>query len=109
MGKQVSKWVADDGQEFDNQKDMLLYEMAVVDAKEIDLFLEAQEVSQRRVTEYKKLLVAWQKHMQEDYYIADKVKESIPDNIKAGWLPDNYAFESEMVTEDDPFAKATQI
>lgn len=64
MGRAVERWVADDGTEFDNKKDMLVHELTVLDEKEIDAFL-AHTVSptSKRVTEYKKMLIQWQKYL----------------------------------------------
>lgn len=68
MGKKVDRWIADDGTEFQDQKSMLLYEMAQVDAKEIEVFLREKfsERGSRRNSEYKKLLIEWQAYMREN-------------------------------------------
>lgn len=63
MGASVIKWIADDGTPFDTQKEMIVYELALLDSKDIDLFLEIQKTSPKKFPEYKKLLVAWQTHM----------------------------------------------
>ena len=64
MGKVVERWVADDGTEFDNQKDMLIHELTVLDEKEIDVFLSSfVSPTSKRTSEYKKLLIQWQKHI----------------------------------------------
>lgn len=64
MGKQTVRWVADDGKEFNSKADMLLYELGLLDEKEIDLFIEKECAEKsRRKAEYKKLLIKWQGHM----------------------------------------------
>jgi hypothetical protein len=64
MGKAVERWVADDGTEFDSKKDMLIHELTLLDEKEIDVFLTAfVSPTSKRTTEYKKLLIQWQKHI----------------------------------------------
>jgi hypothetical protein len=64
MGKAVERWIADDGTEFDNKRDMLLHEMTVLDEKEIDYFVShVIDTSVKRASEYKKLLITWQKHV----------------------------------------------
>lgn len=65
MGTSVVKWVADDGTAFDTEEEMLVHELALVDSKEIDIFLSMQDVTPRRIAEYKKLLTSWQSHMRE--------------------------------------------
>lgn len=76
MGKQVVRWMSDDGKEFDSQQDMLLYELGRLDEKEIDLFIDQNySDASRRKTEYKKLLMKWQGHMRSiegSLYITDK-------------------------------------
>ena len=64
MGRAVERWIADDGTEFDNKRDMLLHEMTLLDEKEIDYFVtHVIETSVKRASEYKKLLITWQKHV----------------------------------------------
>jgi hypothetical protein len=63
MGQAVQRWVADDGTEFDTQKDMIIHEMTILDEKEIDLFLANIETSVKRISEYRKLLITWQKYI----------------------------------------------
>lgn len=63
MGKKVSRWIADDGTEFNDQVFMIQHELAVLDEKEIDIFLANTEKTPRQQQIYKKILVEWQKHM----------------------------------------------
>jgi hypothetical protein len=65
MGASVVKWVSDDGQSFDTREDMIIHELTLVDAKEIDIFLAINQTAPRKVPEYKKLLVLWQTHMRK--------------------------------------------
>ena len=107
MGHQVSKWIADDGTEFNEKKLMLLHEMALIDGKEIALFLAKQNISSRRMTEYTKLLVSWQKYMRE-YSVTNVVDENDPPVESKDWKPVDYAFSDEAI-EEDIFAGATHI
>jgi hypothetical protein len=63
MGVSALRWIADDGVEFNSKREMLLHEMTLLDVKEIDIWLLQQEVSTKRMNEYRKLLRAWQQHI----------------------------------------------
>lgn len=63
MGKAVQRWIADDGTEFESEREMILHELTLLDIKEIDLWLQQQEVSPKRLNEYRKLLRSWQQHI----------------------------------------------
>ena len=69
MGRAVERWVADDGSEFDSKRDMLVHEMTILDEKEIDYFVTTViDTSVKRASEYKKLLMAWQKHIRTQQF-----------------------------------------
>lgn len=86
MGRAVERWIADDGTEFDNKRDMLLHEMTVLDEKEIDYFVNhVIETSVKRASEYKKLLITWQKHVRSQ----ELDKPTLPELKEALELPLN--------------------
>lgn len=64
MGRQVTKWVSEDGQEFVDERSMLLHELELVDAKEIELFI--QKYPEKKGKEYSKVLLDWQKYQREN-------------------------------------------
>lgn len=79
MGKAIERWVADDGTEFATKKEMLIHELTMLDEKEIDVFLAtAVNANSRRTSEYKKLLIQWQKHLRaQDLEVAELVTAPI--------------------------------
>lgn len=113
MGRKAAIWYADDGTPFNDEASMLLHEMAILDAKEIDLFLASSEFSGKRKTEYRKLLINWQQYMRKQYPVAtDNIpEEHVPSTKQPAWKPAGYAFKDELPFEDDidPFANATSI
>ena len=66
MGHRADIWIADDGTPFDNQKDMIFHELSILDAKQIEIFLEHFECSDRRKKEYRKVLIDWQAFSREE-------------------------------------------
>lgn len=69
MGRAVEKWIADDGSEFGNKRDMIVHEMTILDEKEIDYFVTSIiQTSVKRTSEYKKLLMSWQKHVRTQQF-----------------------------------------
>jgi hypothetical protein len=94
---------------------MTLHELSLVDGKEIDLFLASREVSVKRRSEYRKILVAWQQYMRKQYPDAKVAPVELEPFIEPappkGWKPANYAFEDEglPMEDDDPFAGAVSI
>lgn len=113
MGKMVSRWIANDGQEFVEQRDMLLHELSLIDAKEIELFV--RDKPPRKQAEYGTLLKEWQL-----YQRTQQLDEMTPVN---GILEDNHVpmlgipenpFREDLdpfvdLENDDPFANATLI
>lgn len=80
MGRAVERWVADDGTEFDSKREMLIHEMTILDEKEIDFFVSnIIETSAKRASEYKKLLMTWQKHIRGQQLEEPKQLELILD------------------------------
>ena len=77
MGKAVQRWVADDGTEFETEREMILHEMTLLDVKEIDIWLQQQEVSTKRMNEYRKLLGSWQQHIRSQELSAFDPVQSI--------------------------------
>jgi len=68
MGSPVTKWKAIDGAEFGTQKDMLLHELSLNEATEIDIFLSTQYASSRRKAEYKRVLAQFAEYMRDARY-----------------------------------------
>lgn len=120
MGHQIAKWIADDGSEHNTERDMVMHEMEAVDAKEIEAFLRDEDGKPpKRWREYTRILTEWQKYVRANYFDA-AVPAALPDsastesapidgNPEASWKPKDYAFGTEGVGEDDPFAGATTI
>jgi hypothetical protein len=100
MGKCESRWIAEDGTEFKVEQDMLLHELSIIDAKEIDLFLMAQNVPLRRLNEYKKLLKAWQAYIRNTQTQPD-IKKSNPKDSVVG--PSIEAIFTRQEEEDEEF------
>lgn len=85
MGKQVSKWLSDDGIEFDTKKEMLLHELSLLDEKEINIFIEdIYDCPSRQKKSYKKSIIAWQKY-QRELDMKDVVEEVQVNLINEGW------------------------
>jgi len=107
MGKKVDRWIADDGQEFAEQRDMLLHELSLVDAKEIDLFI--RDKFPRKQAEYKNLLKEWQ------VYQRTRQLEEVPmpqpfvseENVAPMVGIAEYPFN--LDDDDDPFANASLL
>jgi hypothetical protein len=90
MGRRIERWIADDGVEFSTQQEMILHELDLIDAREIELFLDGMDkLAPRRRVEYAKVLVAWQqfKNRQATESVVGTDQESIPE------LPTNEAEE----------------
>ena len=69
MGVAIQRWVADDGTEFNTEQEMILHELSILDAKEIDVFLQhVVDTRPRKLNEYRKLLVSWQAYLQSQKY-----------------------------------------
>jgi hypothetical protein len=65
MGKSTIVWVADDGTSFSTEREMLLHELSKVDTEEIDIFIDGYTQTPKLKTQYKKVLLAWQKYQRE--------------------------------------------
>ena len=69
MGRAIQRWVAEDGTEFDDERSMVLYELSILDASEIEIFLkDVIEASPRKTIEYRKILKRWQAYLQKQQY-----------------------------------------
>lgn len=112
MGRRVDKWIADDGSEHDSQRGMVLHELALVDAREIDAFLRDDTGKlPKRHREYTRLLTEWQEYMRANDTAAEPMPETVQPVTDKAWAPDHYAFASEAVdkSEEDPFAGAVAL
>lgn len=64
MGGPVTKWISDDGVPFEDEQSMILHELALIDAKEIELFV--QQYKERKRREYASVLSDWQKYQRQN-------------------------------------------
>ena len=100
MGKQVTRFVADDGTEFDSKQEMQIYELLSLDEKEIDIFLNSvYKPTKVKHIPIRKALIAWQKFVRaQEYDIESEFDQDIDDM-------------SDIEKEDDDFAglKSTEI
>lgn len=63
MVRTESRYIASDGTEFKDKREAILHDLAILDEREIDIFLSQSEYTVKRVTEYRKLLYTWQKYV----------------------------------------------
>jgi len=60
MGYSALKYYADDGTTFDTEVDMMVYELSLLNQKEIQLYVEQISNSPRQITEYTRVITAWE-------------------------------------------------
>lgn len=84
MGSPVTKWKAVDGAEFDTQKDMLLHELSLNEAAEIDVFLNSKYENSRRKAEYKRVLTQFAEYMRDSRYVAPQQSVEIESIMPRG-------------------------
>lgn len=100
MGKQITKFIADDGTEFDSKQEMQVYELLSLDEKEIDIFLHnVLKPTKTKVVPIRKALIAWQKFVRaQEYDIQSEFDEDVDDM-------------SDIEKEDDDFVglKSTDV
>lgn len=115
MGNPVTKWISDDGLSFDDERSMLLHELALVDAKEIDLFVK--QYKERKQKEYAVVLLDWQRYQRSIQNIALAPKpvidakdlfSSIPQG-KSNFKPEDYSLEDEDLAIEESFRRASPI
>ena len=100
MGKQVTKFIADDGKEFDSRQEMQVYELLLLDEREIDIFLNnVYKPTKVKYIPIRKALIAWQKFVRsEEFSLASEFDQDVDDM-------------SDIEKEDDDFVglKSTEI
>ena len=127
MGSPVTKWRAVDGAEFDSQKDMLLHELSLNEAAEIDVFLSSKYESSRRKTEYRRVLTQFAEYMRDSRYMQEhpaflvapgsleNVDVELPTASVIEWAPEGgYLLQEGSVYDDSAeiersFKKATKL
>lgn len=126
MGRKVEKWVADDGTEFLDERSMRMHELAALDGKLIDVFLEDQEVHSKKRPEYRRILVAWQEFFRGQGFVeqpqagydSDHTTKPIEldqvlDAEAEEWVPENYQLGEDDDREareiEESFAKAVKL
>lgn len=89
MGKMVSKWIANDGEEFLSEQDMILHELEEIDKEEISVFVDNLKPSARKASEYKKLLAQWQRYLRETQLEPSSSDSNIDDDLIADLIAKN--------------------
>lgn len=118
MGNPVTKWISDDGLSFEDECSMLLHELSLLDAKEIDLFVK--QFKDRKQKEYAAVLNLWQKYQRSHQNTLSPVKQTsvplsaeelfarIPQGVDV-LEPDGYSLEAEEAALEKSFKYATFI
>lgn len=109
MGKMVPRWIADDGQEFVERRDMLLHELSLIDAKEIELFVRDKQP--RKQAEYRTLLKEWQLYQRTQQLDEQVSPSEVPEDNHVPMVGiTEYPFNLDDDDDDDhSFANATLI
>ena len=100
MGHQTIRWVANDGQEFLEERDMILHELEAIDAKEAAAFCEEHYSNSKKRKEYIAVILAWQKYQRQGQTDVEVVNQGF--NSRTFGLPDS------ALSVEDVFAQVPQ-
>lgn len=115
MGKQIVKWISNDGQEFDSERDMILHELTLVENEEIKIYC-AQNFPVKKQKEYQRVIQQWnvyrhnlteEEHKAVHKDLSEDLFAAVPQgsSIKP---PSNYVLDDDELIEQS-FKNATRI